>query len=194
MNTYRLRHPLLIEAARQAKGGGGSLGWTPPKQDQKEIHTNVQGAPLRDAGLHDEEGETARPTRCSQRRAGRRDRRPEQRPPDERREAPSGTPGGSAVPLDQRAEALLTTGAFTKFSRPAYRAAVHRHGPLRAAQAVVAAGEMCRVRAGSADPVHDPAAYLGGMLRRRCGELRPDLTLGRIEARSQHQREKETER
>ena len=44
------------------------------------------------------------------------------------------------------------------------------------------------------DPARDPAAYLGGMLRRPSGELKPDVTLGRIEARSQHQREKETER
>ena len=74
------------------------------------------------------------------------------------------------------------------------QAAVHRHGPLRAAQAVVAAAEMCRVREGSADPPQHPAAYLGGMLRRPGGQLRPDLTLGRIEARSQYQREKENER
>ena len=190
VNTYRLVHPALIEAARQAKGGGTAVACLAPKQDQKEIHTNVQGAPLRAAGLHEEGGEGARPPRCSQRRAGRHDRRPVQRPLDERREAS----GGSAVPLAAKAEALLTTGAFTKFSRPAYRAAVHRHGPLRAAQAVVAAGEMCRVRAGSADPVRDPPAYLGGMLRRPGGQLRPDVTLGRIEARSQHQREKENER
>ena len=61
-------------------------------------------------------------------------------------------PDGSAVPLDQRAEALLTAGgAFAAFNAAAYRAAVHRHGPLRAAQAVVAAAEMCRVREGSDD-------------------------------------------
>ena len=88
----------------------------------------------------------------------------------------------------------MTIGAFAAFNRAAYRAARHRHGPLRAAQAVVAAAAMVRVRAGSADPVRDPAAYLGGMLRRPPGELRPEVTLGRIEARSQDQREKETER
>ena len=48
---------------------------------------------------------------------------------------------------------------------------------------------MVRVREGGADPVRDPAAYLGGMLRKASGELRPEVTLGRIEARSQHQQE-----
>ena len=186
VNTYRLVHPLLIEAARADKGGGTKVGFSPlPTEDQKTINTTVQGA-ANAAGLHDE-GTAVRPPRRSQRRAGRNDRRAVQRPPDERREAPSGTPGGSAVPLVQRAEALLTTGPFAAFNAAAYRAAVHRHGPLRAAQAVAAAAEMCRVREGSADPVRDPPAYLGGMLRRRCGELRPDLTLGRIEARLRDQ-------
>ena len=46
---------------------------------------------------------------------------------------------------------------------------------------------MVRVREGGADPVRDPAAYLGGMLRRPGGQLRPDLTLGRIEARLRDQ-------
>ena len=195
INVYRLRHPLLRAAALACEEGGGGKGaFTAPKKDQKETNTNIQSAPLRAAGLHDEGGERARTPRKSQRRAGRHDRRPVQHPPDGRREAPSGVPDGSAVPLAAKAEALLTSAPFAKFSRPAYRAACHRHGPLRAAQAVVAAAEMCRVREGSADPVRDPPAYLGGMLRRRCGELRPDLTLGRIEARSQHQREKEIER
>ena len=43
---------------------------------------------------------------------------------------------------------------------------------------------MGRRRAGSDDPVRDPPAYLAGMLRRPSGELRPDVTLGRIEARA----------
>ena len=43
---------------------------------------------------------------------------------------------------------------------------------------------MGRRRAGSDDPVRDPPAYLAGMLRRPSGELRPDVTLGRIERRS----------
>ena len=191
INVYRLRHPLLRAAASACEEGGGGKGaFTAPKKDQKETDTNIQSAPLRDAGLHEEGGEKPPVARTTRHRARRNDRRAIQRPPDERREPPSGTPGGRAVPLAAKAEALLTA-EFAKFGRAAYRAAVHRHGPVRTAQAVVAAAEMCRVREGSADPVRDPPAYLGGMLRRPGGELRPEVTLGRIEARSQHQREKE---
>ena len=204
INVYRLRHPLLRAAALACeKGGGGKGAFTAPKKDQKETDTNIQSAPLRAAGLHDEGGERARtachrptPAPRSGRRSGRMAGEPAKRSDGRAvqrsgdcREKPSGVPDGHGLPLAAKAEALLTGGTFARFNHAAYRAACHRHGPLRAALAVVAAAEMVRVRAGGADPVRDPPAYLAGMLRKASHELRPDVTLGRIEARDQQQKE-----
>ena len=80
----------------------------------------------------------------------------------------------------QMAETLLKS-QMTGFHRTAWAAARARHGP-RAALAVIETALMARIRAGTDDPIRSAPAYLGGILRRRPQDCRPEITLQRLAA------------
>ena len=78
----------------------------------------------------------------------------------------------------QMAETLLKS-QMTGFHRTAWTAARARHGP-RAALAVIETALIVRLRAGTEDPIRSAPAYLGGILRRRPQDCRPEITLQRL--------------
>ena len=80
----------------------------------------------------------------------------------------------------QMAETLLE-GEMTGFDRMAWAAARARHGP-RAALAVIETALIVRLRAGTEDPIRSAPAYLGGILRRKPQDCRPEITLQRLAA------------
>ena len=80
----------------------------------------------------------------------------------------------------QMAETLLKS-QMTGFHRTAWAAARARHGP-RAALAVIETALIVRLRAGTEDPIRSAPAYLGGILRRRPQDCRPEITLQRLAA------------
>ena len=73
------------------------------------------------------------------------------------------------------AETLLKS-QMTGFHRTAWAAARARHGP-RAALAVIETALIVRLRAGTEDPIRSAPAYLGGILRRKPRDCRPEITL-----------------
>ena len=75
----------------------------------------------------------------------------------------------------QMAETLLKS-QMTGFHRTAWAAARARHGP-RAALAVIETALIVRLRAGTEDPIRSAPAYLGGILRRKPRDCRPEITL-----------------
>ena len=75
----------------------------------------------------------------------------------------------------QMAETLLKS-QMTGFHRTAWAAARARHGP-RAALAVIETALIVRLRAGTEDPIRSAPAYLGGILRRKPQDCRPEITL-----------------
>ena len=80
----------------------------------------------------------------------------------------------------QMAETLLKN-QMTGFHRTAWAAARARHGP-RAALAVIETALIVRLRAGTEDPIRSAPAYLGGILRRKPQDCRPEITLQRLAA------------
>ena len=80
----------------------------------------------------------------------------------------------------QMAETLLKS-QMTGFHRTAWAAARARHGP-RAALAVIETALIVRLRAGTEDPIRSAPAYLGGILRRKSQDCRPEITLQRLAA------------
>ena len=78
------------------------------------------------------------------------------------------------------AETLLKS-QMTGFHRTAWAAARARHG-LRAALAVIETALIVRLRAGTEDPIRSAPAYLGGILRRKPRDCRPEITLQRLAA------------
>ena len=80
----------------------------------------------------------------------------------------------------QMAETLLKS-QMTGFHRTAWAAARARHGP-RAALAVIETALIMRLRAGTEDPIRSAPAYLGGILRRKPQDCRPEITLQRLTA------------
>ena len=78
----------------------------------------------------------------------------------------------------QMAETLLKS-QMTGFHRTAWAAARARHGP-RAALAVIETALIVRLRAGTEDPIRSAPAYLGGILRRKPQDCRPEITLQRL--------------
>ena len=80
----------------------------------------------------------------------------------------------------QMAETLLKS-QMTGFHRTAWAAARARHGP-RAALAVIETALIVRLRAGTEDPIRSAPAYLGGILRRKPQDCRPEITLQRLAA------------
>ena len=78
------------------------------------------------------------------------------------------------------AETLLKS-QMTGFHRTAWAAARARHGP-RAALAVIETALIVRLRAGTEDPIRSAPAYLGGILRRKPQDCRPEITLQRLAA------------
>ena len=135
-------------------------------------------------------------------------KRPAHDPPD-RRESPPDLSDGTAQALAtqlatglgvpyatdhwQMAEALLAN-QLVGFDRRAWRRACAHHGP-RAALAVIETALVVRIRGGTDNPIRSAPAYLGGILRKRRGDCRPELTLAALAAAAiSHQREKETER
>ena len=80
----------------------------------------------------------------------------------------------------QMAETLLKS-QMTGFHRTAWAAARARHGP-RAALAVIETALIVRLRAGTKDPIRSAPAYLGGILRRKPQDCRPEITLQRLAA------------
>ena len=80
----------------------------------------------------------------------------------------------------QMAETLLKS-RMTGFHRTAWAAARARHGP-RAALAVIETALIVRLRAGTEDPIRSAPAYLGGILRRKPQDCRPEITLQRLAA------------
>ena len=80
----------------------------------------------------------------------------------------------------QMAETLLKS-QMTGFHRTAWAAARARHGP-RAALAVIETALIVRLRAGTEDPIQSAPAYLGGILRRKPQDCRPEITLQRLAA------------
>ena len=78
------------------------------------------------------------------------------------------------------AETLLKS-QMTGFHRTAWAAARARHGP-RAALAVIETALIVRLRAGTEDPIRSAPAYLGGILRRKSQDCRPEITLQRLAA------------
>ena len=80
----------------------------------------------------------------------------------------------------QMAETLLKS-QMTGFHRTAWAAARARHGP-RAALAVIETALIVRLRAGTEDPIRSAPAYLGGILRRKPRDCRPEITLQRLAA------------
>ena len=80
----------------------------------------------------------------------------------------------------QMAETLLKS-QMTEFHHTAWAAARARHGP-RAALAVIETALIVRLRAGTEDPIRSAPAYLGGILRRKPQDCRPEITLQRFAA------------
>ena len=80
----------------------------------------------------------------------------------------------------QMAEILLKS-QMTGFHHTAWAAARARHGP-RAALAVIETALIVRLRAGTEDPIRSAPAYLGGILRRKPRDCRPEITLQRLAA------------
>ena len=80
----------------------------------------------------------------------------------------------------QMAETLLKS-QMTGFHRTAWAAARARHGP-RAALAVIETALIVRLRSGTEDPIRSAPAYLGGILRRKPQDCRPEITLQRLAA------------
>ena len=80
----------------------------------------------------------------------------------------------------QMAETLLKS-QMTGFHRTAWAAARARHGP-RAALAVIETALIVRLRAETEDPIRSAPAYLGGILRRKPQDCRPEITLQRLAA------------
>ena len=78
----------------------------------------------------------------------------------------------------QMAETLLKS-QMTGFHRTAWAVARARHGP-RAALAVIETALIVRLRAGTEDPIRSAPAYLGGILRRKPQDCRPEITLQRL--------------
>ena len=78
------------------------------------------------------------------------------------------------------AETLLKS-QMTGFHRTAWAAARARHGP-RAALAVIETALIVRLRAETEDPIRSAPAYLGGILRRKPQDCRPEITLQRLAA------------
>ena len=78
------------------------------------------------------------------------------------------------------AETLLKS-QMTGFHRTAWAVARARHGP-RAALAVIETALIVRLRAGTEDPIRSAPAYLGGILRRKPQDCRPEITLQRLAA------------
>ena len=78
----------------------------------------------------------------------------------------------------QMAETLLKS-QMTGFHRTAWAAARARHG-ARAALAVIETALIVRLRAGTEDPIRSAPAYLGGILRRKPRDCRPEITLQRL--------------
>ena len=80
----------------------------------------------------------------------------------------------------QMAETLLKS-QMTGFHRTAWAVARARHGP-RAALAVIETALIVRLRAETEDPIRSAPAYLGGILRRKPQDCRPEITLQRLAA------------
>ena len=80
----------------------------------------------------------------------------------------------------QMAEILLKS-QMTGFHHTAWAAARARHGP-RAALAVIETALIVRLRAETEDPIRSAPAYLGGILRRKPQDCRPEITLQRLAA------------
>ena len=80
----------------------------------------------------------------------------------------------------QMAETLLKS-QMTGFHHTAWAAARARHGP-RAALAVIETALIVRLRAETEDPIRSAPAYLGGILRRKPQDCRPEITLQRLAA------------
>ena len=81
------------------------------------------------------------------------------------------------------AETLLEN-EFFGFDRRTWQLARVRHGP-RAALAVIETALIVRLRAGTTDPIQSPTAYLSGILRRRPGDCRPEVTLRKLAAKGE---------
>ena len=80
----------------------------------------------------------------------------------------------------QMAETLLKS-QMTGFHRTAWATARARHGP-RAALAVIETALIVRLRAGTEDPIRSAPAYLGGILKRKPQDCRPEITLQKLAA------------
>ena len=80
----------------------------------------------------------------------------------------------------QMAEILLKS-QMTGFHHTAWAAARARHGP-RAALAVIETALIVRLRAETEDPIRSAPAYLGGILKRKPQDCRPEITLQRLAA------------
>ena len=80
----------------------------------------------------------------------------------------------------QMAETLLKS-QMTGFHRTAWATARARHGP-RAALAVIETALIVRLRAETEDPIRSAPAYLGGILRRKPQDCRPEITLQKLAA------------
>ena len=76
---------------------------------------------------------------------------------------------------------ILLKSQMTGFHHTAWAAARARHGP-RAALAVIETALIVRLRAETEDPIRSAPAYLGGILRRKPQDCRPEITLQRLAA------------
>lgn len=76
------------------------------------------------------------------------------------------------------AEQLLEA-EFADFDRGAWATAQLRHG-ARAALAVIETALVARIRQSTEDPIRSAPAYLGGILRRKPQDCRPEITLQRL--------------
>ena len=198
INVYTLLdHAAIAAAAARQKPGDNFVTHLP--NGRSNTTTKLQGAPSANApgaGLQDE-GEAAG--------SGQGGQPPQDVPEEdatalaERAAADLGIEGGDLAALARAALALYAPDLAPR----AWAAGIELHGQRRAALAAALAARLVCLRDGTVDPIRSPAAYLAGILRKPPGQCRPERTLagldrgpaaGRIEARSQHQRERETVR
>ena len=208
VNVYILEHPEAARAAQKAPEGlGTSPGSSPPSNSSpKETHKNsledsttklhvksstqtnppIPPSPSQPrtrnlpfcSSLQDRKSRTHAPPRSTQ--------APEQRVEPLPETAASSLAQAAAAELGecrngdhwQMAETLLKS-QMTGFHRTAWAVARARHGP-RAALAVIETALIVRLRAGTEDPIRSAPAYLGGILRRKPQDCRPEITLQRL--------------
>ena len=180
VNVYTLHDLALIEACERRGVSGSPVDRTQPPSGVLEHTTKIQEAPLRGAGLQDEE--RAAP--------GRPESGQDADPPDvpeakavalaERAAADLEIEGGDLAALAREALALYAPDLAPR----AWAAGIELHGQRRAALAALEVARLVCLRDGTVDPIRSPAAYLAGTLRKPLGQCRPEVTLAALDARA----------